>query len=204
MWDLRGRAGAEWWSVLLKRSPSAPFLRLKEEPPERNRKDLCLTAKIYALPKVYYGVVRPGDPSGYCPCGSTQPEATCNHEFGRVGAVGRRDRGEMIAQQVISSHSRAEERNTNPRYRTQRLAFLFVRLNEEIERLAISSREFCQFRDVDPALSGFALGYERLRASQESRDFHLCQTGFLTSLPQLTREVAIRLRVGGPHSAAPR
>lgn len=50
---------------------------------ERTRNDLCLTAKIYALPEGYYGVVRPGDPSGYCRCGSAEPEETCNHEFGR-------------------------------------------------------------------------------------------------------------------------
>lgn len=49
---------------------------------ERDRKDLCLTAKICALRRTYYGVVRPGDPSGYCPCGSAQPEKTCQHEFG--------------------------------------------------------------------------------------------------------------------------
>ena len=49
---------------------------------ERTRNDLCLTGKIYALPRHYYGVVSPGDPSGYCRCGSTQREEVCNHEFG--------------------------------------------------------------------------------------------------------------------------
>lgn len=49
---------------------------------EVTRKDLCLTAKIYALPRTYYGVVRPGDPSGYCSCGSAKPENSCDHEFG--------------------------------------------------------------------------------------------------------------------------
>lgn len=49
---------------------------------ERTRHDLCLTGKIYALPRSYYGVVSPGDPSGYCRCGSTEREEACNHEFG--------------------------------------------------------------------------------------------------------------------------
>jgi hypothetical protein len=45
------------------------------------RNDLCLTAKIYSLPKAYYGVIRPEDPSGYCRCGSTQRQELCSHEF---------------------------------------------------------------------------------------------------------------------------
>ena len=49
---------------------------------ERTRNDICLTAKVYALPKAYWGVVRPSDPSGYCPCGSTLMEEDCRHEFG--------------------------------------------------------------------------------------------------------------------------
>ena len=50
---------------------------------DRTRKDLCLTAKIYALPEMYYGIVRPGKPTDYCPCGSTQLGAACPHHFGR-------------------------------------------------------------------------------------------------------------------------
>jgi hypothetical protein len=42
---------------------------------DRTRKDLCLTAKIYGLPVSYYGIVRPGAPGEYCPCGSTAPLA---------------------------------------------------------------------------------------------------------------------------------
>ncbi|MEK6299645.1 MAG: hypothetical protein AABO41_02900 [Acidobacteriota bacterium] len=49
---------------------------------ERTRNDLCLTANIYALPYKYYGIVSPGDPSGYCRCGSGQQEEECNHKFG--------------------------------------------------------------------------------------------------------------------------
>jgi hypothetical protein len=48
---------------------------------ERTRNDLCLTANIHALPRSYYGIVSPGDPSGYCKCGSGQPEEMCNHKF---------------------------------------------------------------------------------------------------------------------------
>jgi hypothetical protein len=49
---------------------------------DRTRRDICLTARIYALPASYYGIVRPGDPSGYCSCGSDQREEFCRHEFG--------------------------------------------------------------------------------------------------------------------------
>lgn len=51
---------------------------------DRTRRDICLTTKIYALPASYYGIVRPGDPSGYCPCGSTQREEVCCHAFGKA------------------------------------------------------------------------------------------------------------------------
>jgi hypothetical protein len=50
---------------------------------DRVRKDLCLTAKIYALPVSYYGIVRPGAPGEYCPCGSTALTDACPHYFGR-------------------------------------------------------------------------------------------------------------------------
>jgi hypothetical protein len=49
---------------------------------ERTRNDICLTARVYALPQRYYGVITPGDPSGYCKCGSARPERECIHEFG--------------------------------------------------------------------------------------------------------------------------
>ena len=49
---------------------------------ERTRHDICLTGKMYALPQSYFGLVRPGDPSGFCVCGSQKPEASCIHEFG--------------------------------------------------------------------------------------------------------------------------
>jgi hypothetical protein len=51
---------------------------------DRTRRDMCLTARIYALPASYYGIVRPGDPSGYCSCGSGQREEGCHHEFGEA------------------------------------------------------------------------------------------------------------------------
>jgi hypothetical protein len=50
---------------------------------DRTRKDLCLTAKIYALPVSYYGVLRPGSAGEYCPCGSTSLSDVCPHHFGR-------------------------------------------------------------------------------------------------------------------------
>jgi hypothetical protein len=49
---------------------------------ERTRNDLCLTAKLYALPNSYYGLIRPGRPENYCLCGSQQLLRDCNHEFG--------------------------------------------------------------------------------------------------------------------------
>jgi len=49
---------------------------------ERTRNDICLTGKIYILPRSYYGIIPPNDPSGYCPCGSQQQAQECNHEFG--------------------------------------------------------------------------------------------------------------------------
>jgi hypothetical protein len=49
---------------------------------ERTRNDICMTARIYALPQRYYGVITPGDPSGYCKCGSALSDKECNHEFG--------------------------------------------------------------------------------------------------------------------------
>ncbi|MGH9436320.1 MAG: hypothetical protein ACRD22_00135 [Terriglobia bacterium] len=49
---------------------------------ERTRNDLCLTGNIYALHRPYYGVITPGDPSGFCPCGSGVGESSCNHQFG--------------------------------------------------------------------------------------------------------------------------
>lgn len=49
---------------------------------ERTRNDLCLAGKIYALPRQYYGAVAPGDPSGYCSCGSGAKKDACGHEFG--------------------------------------------------------------------------------------------------------------------------
>jgi hypothetical protein len=54
---------------------------------DRTRKDLCLTAKIYALPAVYYGIIRPGKPEDYCPCGSTKRSQVCAHYFGRPEAI---------------------------------------------------------------------------------------------------------------------
>jgi len=54
---------------------------------DRTRKDLCLTAKIYALPAAYYSIVRPGKPEDYCPCGSTTRSQLCAHYFGRPDAV---------------------------------------------------------------------------------------------------------------------
>ncbi len=45
-------------------------------------KDICLTARIYSLPTPYFGIVFPGDPSGYCVCGSGNQEQACCHEFG--------------------------------------------------------------------------------------------------------------------------
>jgi len=50
---------------------------------DRNRKDLCLTAKLYDLPSAYFGITRPGDPEDYCPCGSTRRGRECAHYFGR-------------------------------------------------------------------------------------------------------------------------
>jgi len=50
---------------------------------ERTRGDLCLTAKIYALPFSYYGIVHPGVAGEYCPCGSTALAGVCPHYFGR-------------------------------------------------------------------------------------------------------------------------
>lgn len=50
---------------------------------DRTRKDLCLTAKIYALPVSDYGIVRPGTSDEYCPCGSTTATEDCPHYFGR-------------------------------------------------------------------------------------------------------------------------
>lgn len=49
---------------------------------ERTRNDLCLTGRIHALPRQYYGMVSPGDPSGYCSCGIGEREEACKHEFG--------------------------------------------------------------------------------------------------------------------------
>lgn len=54
---------------------------------DRSRKDLCLTAKIYALPADYYGIVRPGKPEDYCPCGSTKRGQVCAHYFGRPDGI---------------------------------------------------------------------------------------------------------------------
>ena len=51
---------------------------------ERTRNDMCLTARIYALPHQYYGIVFPGDPSGYCSCGRGEREEACKHEFGFI------------------------------------------------------------------------------------------------------------------------
>ena len=53
---------------------------------ERTRNDLCLTAKLYALPNPYYGLVRPGKPDDYCRCGSQKLLRDCNHEFGPTAA----------------------------------------------------------------------------------------------------------------------
>lgn len=49
---------------------------------ERTRNDLCLTANIHQLGRSYYGIISPGDPSGYCKCSSGQLEGTCIHKFG--------------------------------------------------------------------------------------------------------------------------
>ncbi len=49
---------------------------------ERTRNDLFLTGGIYALPRRYYGGVTPGDPSGYCSCGSGVKKDECYHQFG--------------------------------------------------------------------------------------------------------------------------
>jgi hypothetical protein len=49
---------------------------------ELTRNDLCLTANINHLGHSYYGTVSPGDPSGYCKCGSGHLEETCIHKFG--------------------------------------------------------------------------------------------------------------------------
>jgi hypothetical protein len=49
---------------------------------ERTRNDLCLTGNIYALPRQYYGVVAPGDPSGFFSCGSGVTKDKCFHQFG--------------------------------------------------------------------------------------------------------------------------
>lgn len=49
---------------------------------ERTRNDLCLTANINALTPHYYGIVSPGDPSGYCSCGSGERAEACDHKFG--------------------------------------------------------------------------------------------------------------------------
>ncbi len=49
---------------------------------ERTRNDLCLTAHVYALSNTYYGVIAPGDPSGYCKRGSGEREDSCSHNFG--------------------------------------------------------------------------------------------------------------------------
>jgi len=55
---------------------------------DRTRKDLCLTAKVYALPGAeYYGVVHPGKPEDYCPCGSTNRGRECPHYFGRPEGI---------------------------------------------------------------------------------------------------------------------
>jgi hypothetical protein len=51
---------------------------------DRVRKDICLTAKIYALPVEYYGVLRPGNAGELCPCGSTMLAEICPHHFGRA------------------------------------------------------------------------------------------------------------------------
>jgi hypothetical protein len=53
---------------------------------ERTRNDICLTGCIHALPGEYYGIVSPGDPSGYCSCGIGEREEACNHEFGAIVA----------------------------------------------------------------------------------------------------------------------
>jgi hypothetical protein len=53
---------------------------------DRIRKDMCLTGKIYALPATYYGIVHPGKPEDYCPCGSTRRGQLCPHYFGRSDA----------------------------------------------------------------------------------------------------------------------
>lgn len=53
----------------------------------RMRHDLCLTAKIYALPAKYYSIVHPGQPEEYCPCGSTMRSQLCAHYFGRPEAI---------------------------------------------------------------------------------------------------------------------
>jgi hypothetical protein len=50
---------------------------------DRVRKDICLTAKIYALPVEYYGVLGPGGTGEYCPCGSTARAEVCPHYFSR-------------------------------------------------------------------------------------------------------------------------
>lgn len=55
---------------------------------DRTRKDLCLTARIYALPAVYYGIIRPGEPEDYCLCGSTKRSQMCAHYFGRAEDIG--------------------------------------------------------------------------------------------------------------------
>ena len=49
---------------------------------ELTRNDICLTAKIFSLPRTYYGVISPEDPSGYCRCGSGKMQKACSHVFG--------------------------------------------------------------------------------------------------------------------------
>ena len=54
---------------------------------DRTRRDICLTAKIYILPIVGYGIVHPIKPEDYCPCGSTKPSQLCAHYFGRPDTI---------------------------------------------------------------------------------------------------------------------
>jgi hypothetical protein len=51
---------------------------------DRTLRDMCLTARIYELPEVNSGVVRPTPSDDFCICGSTRKSADCPHYFGRV------------------------------------------------------------------------------------------------------------------------
>lgn len=57
--------------------------------------------------------------------------------------------------------------------------------------LPVKHQEVPQFDDVDPTLTGFALGHERLRAVQLPSDLGLSQARVFASAPQQPQELLV-------------